>query len=84
MHNQLVNICGPTCGPTGIKCFETTILEITVVVFAYSFSGNAFLQDHPQHLFFIFKESGLPLYQTKYPGKCQKNMYHLYQQSGSH
>ena len=48
-------------------CFETTILEITVVVFAYSFSGNAFLQDHPQHLFFIFKESGLPLYQTEYP-----------------
>ena len=53
-------------------CFETTILEITVVVFAYSFSGNAFLQDHPQHLFFIFKESGLPLYQTEYPGNAKR------------
>ena len=47
-------------------CFETTSLEITVVVFAYSFSGN------PQHLFFFFKESGLPLYQTKYPGNAKR------------
>ena len=53
-------------------CFETTILEITVVVFAYSFSSNAFFQDHPQHLLIFFQKVWFATLPNKVPWKMPK------------